>query len=241
MSAAATAAPSAALGTRAGVLARLARRVLVAFPDALPGADWTGNPVREDIAAIAAPAQRYAGRQGRLRLLVVGGSLGAQALNEALPAALALLDADCRPVVVHQSGRGQAEALAARYRAAGVPAEVREFIDDMAGELAAADLVVCRAGAMTVAELAVAGVPAILVPYPHAVDDHQSGNARFLVDRGAGWLLPQAGHALDEHLYVVDPMGMWMMRMPPAAEPQRVMRDLRKLLRASSSWDDAGR
>jgi UDP-N-acetylglucosamine--N-acetylmuramyl-(pentapeptide) pyrophosphoryl-undecaprenol N-acetylglucosamine transferase len=174
------------------VLARLARRVLVAFPDALPGADWTGNPVREDIAAIAAPAQRYAGRQGRLRLLVVGGSLGAQALNEALPAALALLDADCRPVVVHQSGRGQAEALAARYRAAGVPAEVREFIDDMAGELAAADLVVCRAGAMTVAELAVAGVPAILVPYPHAVDDHQSGNARFLVDRGAGWLLPQA-------------------------------------------------
>jgi UDP-N-acetylglucosamine--N-acetylmuramyl-(pentapeptide) pyrophosphoryl-undecaprenol N-acetylglucosamine transferase len=174
------------------VLARVASRVLVAFPQALPGADWTGNPVREDIAAIAPPEQRYPGRAGPLRLLVVGGSLGAQALNEALPAALAHLDPARRPQVVHQSGRGQREALAARYRDAGVNADVREFIDDMAGELAAADLVVCRAGAMTVAELAVAGVPAILVPYPYAVDDHQSANACFLVERGAGWLLPQA-------------------------------------------------
>ena len=174
------------------VLARVASRVLVAFPQALPGADWTGNPVREDIAAIAPPEQRYPGRAGPLRLLVVGGSLGAQALNEALPAALAQLEPARRPQVVHQSGRGQREALAARYRDAGVNADVREFIDDMAGELAAADLVVCRAGAMTVAELAVAGVPAILVPYPYAVDDHQSANARFLVERGAGWLLPQA-------------------------------------------------
>jgi len=174
------------------VLARLASRVLVAFPQALPGADWTGNPVREDIAAIAPPEQRYPGRAGTLRLLVVGGSLGAQALNEALPAALARLEPARRPQVVHQSGRGQRETLAARYRDAGVEADVREFIDDMAGELAAADLVVCRAGAMTVAELAVAGVPAILVPYPYAVDDHQSANARFLVERGAGWLLPQA-------------------------------------------------
>jgi UDP-N-acetylglucosamine--N-acetylmuramyl-(pentapeptide) pyrophosphoryl-undecaprenol N-acetylglucosamine transferase len=174
------------------VLARIASRVLVAFPQALPGADWTGNPVREDIAAIAPPAERYAARSGRLRLLVVGGSLGAQALNEALPAALARIDAGRRPQVVHQSGRGQREALVARYREAGVDADVREFIDDMAAEFAAADLVVCRAGAMTVAELAVAGVPAILVPYPHAVDDHQSANARFLVERGAGWLLPQS-------------------------------------------------
>ena len=173
------------------VLARLASRVLVAFPDALRGAQWTGNPVREEILSIAAPAQRFAGRSGPLRLLVVGGSLGAQALNERLPAALALIDPVGRPQVVHQAGRGRAADVVQRYAQAGVTAEVREFIDDMAGELARADLVVCRAGAMTVAELAAVGVASVLVPFPHAVDDHQSGNARFLSERGAAWLLPQ--------------------------------------------------
>jgi UDP-N-acetylglucosamine--N-acetylmuramyl-(pentapeptide) pyrophosphoryl-undecaprenol N-acetylglucosamine transferase len=174
------------------VLARIADTVLEAFPGTLPDADWTGNPVRADIAALPAPAERWAGRQGPLRLLVVGGSLGAQALNQALPAALALIPPAARPQVVHQCGRGQGAAVAQAYRDAGVQADAREFIDDMAGELAAADLAVCRAGAMTVAELAAAGVPAVLVPYPHAVDDHQTGNARFLVERGAAWLLPQA-------------------------------------------------
>ena len=174
------------------VLARLADRVLVAFPGALPGAQWTGNPVREDIAAIAPPQQRFAGRRGVLRVLVVGGSLGAQALNERLPAALALIDPQRRPAVVHQSGRGHRDSLVERYRRAGVQADVREFIDDMSAELACADLVICRAGAMTVAELAAAGVGSVLVPLPHAVDDHQTGNARFLSERGAAWLLPQS-------------------------------------------------
>jgi len=174
------------------VLARIADTVLEAFPGTLPGAAWTGNPVRADIAALPAPAERWAGRQGPLRLLVVGGSLGAQALNQTLPAALALIAPASRPVVMHQCGRGQAVAVAQAYREAGVEADVREFIDDMAAEFAAADLAVCRAGAMTVAELAAAGVPAVLVPYPHAVDDHQTGNARFLSERGAAWLLPQA-------------------------------------------------
>jgi UDP-N-acetylglucosamine--N-acetylmuramyl-(pentapeptide) pyrophosphoryl-undecaprenol N-acetylglucosamine transferase len=180
------------------VLARIASKVLVAFPDALPGALWTGNPVRDDIALLPPPEQRFAGRTGPLRLLVVGGSLGAQALNERLPAALALIDPAARPRVIHQSGRGHREALVQRYAAAGVSAEVSEFIDDMAAELSRADLVICRAGAMTVAELAAAGVASVLVPFPHAVDDHQTSNARFLADRGAAWLLPQAQASVAE-------------------------------------------
>jgi UDP-N-acetylglucosamine--N-acetylmuramyl-(pentapeptide) pyrophosphoryl-undecaprenol N-acetylglucosamine transferase len=173
-------------------LARVADRVLVAFPDALAGAQWSGNPVRADVAAIDPPAQRYAGREGPLRLLVVGGSLGAQALNAVVPKALALMPADGRPRVVHQSGRRHLADLQAAYRDAGVDAEAVEFIDDMAAAYAHADLVVCRAGAMTVAEIAAAGVASLLVPFPHAVDDHQTANARFLSERDAGLLLPQA-------------------------------------------------
>lgn len=173
------------------VLARFARRSLVAFPDALPGAQWCGNPVREAVAGIAPPAQRMRGREGPLRLLVVGGSLGAKALNDTLPAALAMLPAPRRPLVVHQSGKAHGAALREAYASAGVDADVREFIDDMAGEYARADLVICRAGAMTVSELAAAGLASVLVPYPHAVDDHQTANARFLADRGAAVLMPQ--------------------------------------------------
>ena len=174
------------------VLARVADRVLVAFPDALPGAEWCGNPVRAEITEVAPPQQRFAHREGPLRLLVVGGSLGAQALNETVPKALALLAPGERPTVVHQSGRAHRAALEANYRQAGVEAEVVEFIDDMARAYAQADLVVCRAGAMTVSELAAVGAASVLVPYPHAVDDHQTGNARFLSGRGAAWLVPQA-------------------------------------------------
>lgn len=173
------------------VLARVARRVLVAFPDALPGAQWCGNPVRAEVVALPAPDQRLAGRTGPLRILVVGGSLGAQALNDALPAALALIAPERRPSVVHQSGRGRNQALSAAYAAAGVEAQVREFIDDMAASYAEADLVICRAGAMTVSKLAAAGAASVLVPFPHAVDDHQTSNARFLSERGAAVLLPQ--------------------------------------------------
>jgi UDP-N-acetylglucosamine--N-acetylmuramyl-(pentapeptide) pyrophosphoryl-undecaprenol N-acetylglucosamine transferase len=174
------------------ILAGVADRVLCAFPGALKRATQVGNPVRPEIAAIAAPEARYAGRRGPMSLLVVGGSLGAKALNEVVPGALALLPERTRPVVTHQSGAQHAEAIKAAYAAAGVRASTPVFIDDMAEAYAAADLAVCRAGAATVAELAAAGVPSILVPFPHAVDDHQTTNARFLSDAGAAVLLPQS-------------------------------------------------
>jgi UDP-N-acetylglucosamine--N-acetylmuramyl-(pentapeptide) pyrophosphoryl-undecaprenol N-acetylglucosamine transferase len=174
------------------VLARLADRVLQAFPDALPRAQLSGNPVRKEICALPAPRARYAGRSGRIKLLVLGGSLGAQALNETVPRALALLPEAERPEVTHQAGANHVDALRAGYAAAGVRGEALAFIDDMAGRYADADLVLCRAGALTVAELACAGVASILIPYPHAVDDHQTGNAKFLSARGAALLLPQA-------------------------------------------------
>ena len=171
------------------VLAVLADKVMVAFPEALKRAEWTGNPVRAAIAAIAPPEQRFQGREGPLRLLVVGGSLGAQALNEALPKALAVLSEDVR--VVHQAGEKHLQALEQNYRSAGVQGELVAFIDDMARRYAEADLVICRAGAVTVAELSAAGLASVLVPFPHAVDDHQTANARFLADQGAAVLLPQ--------------------------------------------------
>lgn len=172
------------------VLAAVADKAMTAFPDALKGAEWTGNPVRREIAAMAPPEQRFAGRGGPLRLLVVGGSLGARALNDCVPQALARLEP--RPLVVHQSGEKHLEALRANYRAAGVEGELIPFIDDMARRYAEADLVICRAGAITVAELSAGGVASVLVPFPHAVDDHQSANARFLSAQGAALFLPQA-------------------------------------------------
>jgi UDP-N-acetylglucosamine--N-acetylmuramyl-(pentapeptide) pyrophosphoryl-undecaprenol N-acetylglucosamine transferase len=172
------------------VLAGVADRVLCAFPGALKGATLTGNPVRPGIAAIAAPESRYAGRSGPLRVLVVGGSLGAKVFNDVVPRALALLSGP-RPLVTHQSGAQHAESLRQAYSSAGVQARTQAFIDDMAAAYAEADLVVCRAGATTVAEIAAAGVASVLVPYPHAVDDHQTANARFLADAGAAVLLPQ--------------------------------------------------
>lgn len=173
------------------VLARVAERVLCAFPDVL-GGEWTGNPVRAAIAALPPPGRRLAGRSGPLRLLVLGGSLGAAALNEAVPKGLALLAPDARPEVLHQAGEQHLATLSANYAAAGVPARCVAFIEDMADAYGWADLVICRAGALTVAELAAAGVASILVPFPHAVDDHQTANARFLADAGAAVLLPQA-------------------------------------------------
>jgi UDP-N-acetylglucosamine--N-acetylmuramyl-(pentapeptide) pyrophosphoryl-undecaprenol N-acetylglucosamine transferase len=173
------------------VLAGVADRVLVAFPGALAKSRPTGNPVRDAIARVAPPAQRFAGRSGALRVLVVGGSLGAAALNERVPQALALLPAGDRPRVVHQSGAKHLDTLQAGYAAAGVGAELRPFIDDMAEAYADADVVICRAGATTVAELAAVGVASILVPFPFAVDDHQTTNARYLADAGAAILVQQ--------------------------------------------------
>jgi UDP-N-acetylglucosamine--N-acetylmuramyl-(pentapeptide) pyrophosphoryl-undecaprenol N-acetylglucosamine transferase len=176
------------------VLAGVADRVLSAFPDAFEGrvdVIWSGNPIRAEIVNLAPPEARFANRSGPLRLLIVGGSLGARGLNEIVPQALALLPAAERPIVVHQAGAAHADTVRQYYRLAGVDAEVLAFVEDMAARYGAADLIICRAGATTVTELAVAGVGSILVPFPHAVDDHQTRNARYLADRGAALLMPQ--------------------------------------------------
>lgn len=173
------------------VLAGVADRVFSAFPGAMKQAQWVGNPLRAAFLQQLDPARRFAGRSGPLRLLVVGGSLGAKALNDAVPKALALIPPAQRPQVIHQSGATQIEALRASYAAASVQAELTPFIEDTAQAFAEADLIVCRAGASTVTEIAAVGAAAVFVPFPAAVDDHQTANARFLVDQGAGLLLPQ--------------------------------------------------
>lgn len=173
------------------VLASVADRVFTAFPGVLKNAAWIGNPLRPAFTQQADPAVRFAGRSGPLRLLVVGGSLGAQALNRIVPQALALIPEAQRPSVLHQSGARQIEELRQNYRAAGVKAELTPFINDTAAAFAEADLIVCRAGASTVTEIAAVGAAALFVPFPAAVDDHQTSNAAFLVDQGGGWLVRQ--------------------------------------------------
>ena len=189
-------------------LSRFAKRVFTAYPNVLGASShtdkgfacaggtgkacWVGNPLRTIFMQQSAPAQRMAGRTGKLQLLVVGGSLGAKALNDTVPQALALLDEAQRPHVMHQSGAKQIDALRQAYAQAGVVATLLPFIDNTAEAFAQADLVVCRAGASTVTELAAVGAAAVFVPFPHAVDDHQTGNARYLVDANAAWLQPQA-------------------------------------------------
>ncbi len=173
-------------------LAHFAKRVLAAFPGAFKHhAVLVGNPVRADIAALSVPEKRMQNHTGVLRLLVVGGSLGAQALNEVVPQTLAQLPLDQRPQVVHQAGTKHIGALEANYQAAGVTADTRPFIDDMAAMYDWCDLVICRAGALTIAELSAAGVASVLVPFPHAVDDHQTHNAAYLSESGAAILVPQ--------------------------------------------------
>ena len=167
------------------MLARLAGQVLQAFPQTFNNAITVGNPVRKDIQQLAEPALRMGGHKGALRLLVIGGSLGAVRLNEIVPQAVSRIKPEARPVIRHQTGRNNLEAARECYRQNGVEADVEAFIDDMAEAYGWADLVICRAGAMTVFELAAAGVGSILVPYPYAVDDHQSANADYLVNAGA--------------------------------------------------------
>jgi UDP-N-acetylglucosamine--N-acetylmuramyl-(pentapeptide) pyrophosphoryl-undecaprenol N-acetylglucosamine transferase len=173
------------------VLAGVADRVFTAFPNVLKKAAWVGNPLRPAFVQQPGPAERLGSRTGPLRLLVVGGSLGARGLNETVPKALALIPADKRPTVLHQSGAKQIDELRANYAAAGVQAELTPFIEDTAQAYAQADLIVCRAGASTVTEIAAVGAAAVFVPFPSAVDDHQTTNARFLVDAGGGWLVQQ--------------------------------------------------
>ncbi|PWK88563.1 undecaprenyldiphospho-muramoylpentapeptide beta-N-acetylglucosaminyltransferase [Fulvimonas soli] len=204
-------------------LAHHARRVLAGFADALPGAEWVGNPVRAAIAALPAPAQRLAGRAGRPRLLVLGGSLGARALNLALPKALALLPPERRPEVLHQCGqRGLDEARAA-YTQAGVEAQVVPFVEDMAGTYAWADLAVCRAGALTLAELTAAGLGAVLVPFPHAVDDHQTRNAEALVAAGAAELIQERDLDLQQLAQRLDALLHDRARLRAMAEAARAL------------------
>lgn len=189
------------------VLARVADRVMAGFPNAFVAAvsgglakllgaprkvQWVGNPVRREIAVLPEPRMRYAQRAGVLRVFVVGGSQGAQALNDNLPPALALIPREARPQVTHQCGEKNRDSVQASYASHGVEANVVAFVADMAGQYAASDLLICRAGALTVAEIAAAGVASVLVPYPYAVDDHQTGNARFLSEAGAAVLLRQS-------------------------------------------------
>jgi UDP-N-acetylglucosamine--N-acetylmuramyl-(pentapeptide) pyrophosphoryl-undecaprenol N-acetylglucosamine transferase len=184
------------------LLARLARVVLQAFPGSFSAnikSETVGNPVRADIAALADPEERFMGRDGPLRLLILGGSQGALALNRAVPAALALLPDNMRPTVLHQAGERTLAAAAEAYAAHDIDVELKPFIEDMAAAYAWADLVVCRAGALTVAELSAVGLPAIFVPYPAAVDDHQTINAGPMIDAGAAAIMQEAGMS-DESL-----------------------------------------
>ena len=181
------------------VLAHVADRVLCTFPKVLPKAQWVGNPMRDGFLNQAPPEARFAQRNGPLRVVVVGGSLGAQALNSGVPQALALMPRDQRPQVLHQGGVKHLKTLQDNYAQAGVDAELVPFIDDTASAFAQADLVICRAGASTVSELAAVGVAALLVPFPHAVDDHQTVNAQYLVSQAAGWMMPQS-ELTPEHL-----------------------------------------
>ncbi|MEI7612390.1 MAG: undecaprenyldiphospho-muramoylpentapeptide beta-N-acetylglucosaminyltransferase [Betaproteobacteria bacterium] len=173
------------------VLAKVASRVVCGFPNVLHKGQWVGNPVRPEIAQMPVPTERLQDRQPPLRLLVLGGSLGAAAINEMVPKGLGLLADEERPMVIHQAGEKHLQTLQDNYASAGVAAHCVTFIEDMAAAYEWADLVLCRSGALTVAELAAVGVASILVPFPHAVDDHQTSNARFLSTAGGAILLPQ--------------------------------------------------
>lgn len=209
-------------------LARLAAKTLSGFPDTLPGATTVGNPVRSAMLAVAPVAQRYEARRGPLRLLVVGGSLGAGILNTIVPAALAALPEETRPVVTHQAGEQHLASLRQAYEQAGVRARCHAFIEDMAAAFSDADVVICRAGAMTVAEVAAVGVAALFVPLPHAIDDHQTANARYLGDGNGAWVRPQPE-------FTVEWLSQWLM--------QRTRGELQDVARRAHerAWPDATR
>jgi UDP-N-acetylglucosamine--N-acetylmuramyl-(pentapeptide) pyrophosphoryl-undecaprenol N-acetylglucosamine transferase len=182
---------NAVAGTTNRILAKIARRVLEAFADTLPNGEHCGNPVRREISSLPDPVTRQVGEHQPARLLVLGGSLGALAINRMEPQALALMDPARRPLVIHQCGRRHQAVTEEAYREAGVEAEIKPFVDDMAAAYGWADLVLCRSGALTVAELACAGVGSLLVPFPHAIDDHQTRNGEWLVLQGAARLVQE--------------------------------------------------
>jgi UDP-N-acetylglucosamine--N-acetylmuramyl-(pentapeptide) pyrophosphoryl-undecaprenol N-acetylglucosamine transferase len=182
------------------LLANLARKVLLGFPDAFPlsgKVEVVGNPVRSEIVQMTPPAERGIGERAPRRWLILGGSLGAQALNDRVPKALATFAVQDRPEVWHQTGDKHFEAAKQAYLAAGVEANVVPFISNMAEAYAWADVVLCRAGALTVAELCAAGLGAVFVPYPHAVDDHQTANASFMVNHQAARCIQQSALTED--------------------------------------------
>ncbi len=183
---------NAIVGLTNKVLAHIATKVMCAFPNTkglVNDAEVVGNPVRDDIIALHQPNQRLSQNEARLRLLIVGGSQGALSLNQALPKAVSLLDNSIRPQIRHQTGRGRAETVIQDYKDNSLEVDVREYLDDIADSYAWADLIICRAGAMTVAEITSAGLPALIVPYPHSAGDHQVFNAEYLVENGAADLL----------------------------------------------------
>lgn len=176
------------------ILAKFADKILLGFPNAIRNEKkiiFSGNPVRKEISQLDIPDKRYAERSGKLKLLIIGGSLGAQALNTIVPKMLKLIPDHMRPLVTHQAGRKHLETLKKNYAEAGVEGELLVFIENIAVQYADCDLVICRAGALTIAELTVVGIASILVPFPYAVDDHQTSNAKFLSDKDAAVLLPQ--------------------------------------------------
>ncbi len=176
------------------ILAKFADKVLLGFPNAIRNEKkiiFSGNPVRKEISQLDIPDKRYAERSGKLKLLIIGGSLGAQVLNTIVPKMLKLIPDHMRPLVTHQAGRKHLETLKKNYAEAGVEGELLVFIENIAVQYADCDLVICRAGALTIAELTAAGIASILVPFPYAVDDHQTSNAKFLSDKDAAVLLPQ--------------------------------------------------
>lgn len=182
------------------LLACIATQVLEAFPGSFAskrGVQYVGNPVRAEIAALSKPAERFASHEGALRILVLGGSQGAVALNELVPQSLAVLSRQNAITVRHQCGKRHVEKTRTAYLTAGLDAEILPFIEDMAAVYAWADLIICRSGALTVAELAAAGVASVLIPFPFAVDDHQTLNARFLADAGAALLCPQSRLSIE--------------------------------------------
>ncbi|WP_246589689.1 undecaprenyldiphospho-muramoylpentapeptide beta-N-acetylglucosaminyltransferase [Marinobacterium ramblicola] len=201
---------NAVAGTTNRILARFASRVLQAFPRAFRGenrGEVVGNPVRGPILQLAEPERRLAGREGSLRLLVVGGSLGAQAINQLVPKALARLPVEARPEVWHQTGKRNIDDVLKEYAELGVEGRVVPFIEHMDEAYAWADLVICRAGALTVSELAIAGVASVLIPLPHAIDDHQTANAGFLSEAGAGVRIAQRELDADKLVQLLKDLG----------------------------------
>ena len=216
-------------GSANRALTRIAMRTLTGFPNTMAHAEWVGNPIREEFDHMNPPAQRYEQRQGNLSILVVGGSLGAAALNENVPAALALIPKESRPKVIHQAGDKHLADLQQRYTELGVEADIRAFIDDMPSAYAQADLVICRSGAMTVSELAACGVASCLIPFPYAIDDHQTANAKFLSEANAAVLLLQKNlNAQDLALMIQnfsrEDLKVMAVRAHELAKPQATQR-----------------